>query len=606
MKKTKLITLSVLLIITSGLLIATVWPSLQRDVNLPKPALVGKYAADSVIEHQRIADELMPKNVTLAEISQILWGMQGITRGSGFRTAPSASAISPLELYVVHGGASDLETGFYKYLPERNGLERISTQAALPGDLGAQLLSNLNTFVIIAGSYDQTVQSYGDRGYLYVDLEIGHIVDNAILQLNALNSITTPVYDFSQSGLQQHFGIAETPFVILPLGNPTTPIQLERVEATGNKSFEEALSRRRSTRDYLEGSIPSADIAELFGPSFNNSFSRDISQKLVFHLVAEHIDGVEPGLYHFTNESSLVLQRSGYLLDDLKGATISGAAIGRGQAALVISMKQTDLALLAEDSFLYRKAIHEIGLITQNFLIKCSELGLGTVTIGGFEPLEVARVLGQTDEIEPVYILPIGITPEYAGDKPGVELTNIGTLLGFAAFALFVLVYFSTLKAIRGYLRKKYGPFHMYLGLISTIFMIMHYLIMHGQAETMLDLFHPVSYINGLVHLFQFGFRMPLGMPDGGHFSANLAILAMSATTIMGILMSLKRVKKKRVLLKIHNSALVLAMLFMIAHIFLNSIVFGSNPNLFLLINAIIFEVYLVIRIASDKRKRRL
>lgn len=612
MKKLKLIFVSILFIVTLGMLITSVWPNFQKDVNLPKPNLAGEYTADSVIEYQLIADELISKNVTLDEISQILWGMQGITRGSGFRTAPSASAISPMELFVVHGGVSDLKKGFYKYLPKQNSLEIISTKSDLPSNLiqeNSKLMSSLNnidTFIIIAGSYDQTVQSYGERGYLYVDLEVGHIIDNAILQLVALNSITNPIYNFQQLELQQHFDITKKPFVILPIGDLSNQVQLNQIKTTDNKSFEEALSNRRSTRDYLEGFIPLGDITELLELSFNNSFSINISQNLEFHLIAENVDGLESGLYlvNFATDnqfgkSLLVLQKSGFLLDTLKSSTISGAAIDRAQAALVISMKQNDLELQSSNPFLYRKKIYEIGLVTQNFLIKCSELGLGTVTIGGFEPSKVAQVLNKTGEIEPVYIMPIGITPEYAGEKPGIELTKIGKLLGFVSFGIFVLVYFATLKPIRKFLGKKYRQLHIYLGILSVVFMNIHYLIMHGQVKTILNLINPVSYVNGVIHFFQFGFHIPLGKPDFGYFSANIAILFMNLTILTGIMLLFKSIKKRRLILKIHKIIVNIVLLFMIFHIFLNSIVFGSNPNMFLLINALIFEVYLLIRIIN-------
>ncbi|HSB55457.1 MAG TPA: hypothetical protein VLD58_13940, partial [Gemmatimonadales bacterium] len=54
---------------------------------------------------------------SLEEVSQLLWAAQGITDEHGYRTAPSAGALYPLEIYLLVGAVDGLETGTYKYLP---------------------------------------------------------------------------------------------------------------------------------------------------------------------------------------------------------------------------------------------------------------------------------------------------------------------------------------------------------------------------------------------------------------------------------------------------------------------------------------------------------
>lgn len=614
MKKIKLVFLSILCVITSGLLIASVSPNFQTSIYLPKPNLNGISAANSVIAQQHTADELLPKNVTAAEISQILWGMQGITGGNGFRSAPSASAISPMQLYVAHGGTSDLPPGVYKYLPKQNSLEKIS---ALPATVIQdnvtldQTLRGIKTFVIVVGAYDRTVANYGDKGYLYVDLEVGHIVGNGILQLNALDMVTKPVYDFDSSAFQRVLGIAETPFVVLPIGSPMTQTQLEPVQAAG-KSFEQALAGRRSIRDYLQGTIPFNDIAKLIAPSFNNMLTFEIAKNLEFHIVAENVGGIESGIYTLklepnkpVDESLLVLYKRGHFLSDLQNATISGAAIGGSQVSIVVSLKQNYVDTLKNNPMLLRQARYQVGMLTQNFLIQVSNLDLGTVSLGALEPQQVASVLGRAGEIEPIYVLPVGITPEYIGEKAGVQLNNIGTVLGFVACGAFVLAYFGTINPIRRLLRAQYKHFHLIIGIVAVAAMNIHFIIMHGQAKTILDLFSPITYGNGFVYLVQNGFHIPLGMPDAGHFLANLALVAMNVTTVTGILIRLKQVRYKKWLLKTHKVALVSGILFMIVHIYLNSLVFGSNPMVFLLLNGVIYEIYLLSKIIHAPAKQK-
>jgi SagB-type dehydrogenase family enzyme len=58
-------------------------------------------------------------NLTLEDLSGILWSAYGINREAGGRTVPSAFGIYPLKIYVV------MANGIYEYQPEKNELTPI-------------------------------------------------------------------------------------------------------------------------------------------------------------------------------------------------------------------------------------------------------------------------------------------------------------------------------------------------------------------------------------------------------------------------------------------------------------------------------------------------
>ena len=67
------------------------------------PAVTGSSSLEQVIVQRRSARDFDNSALALADIGQLLWSAQGITHPYGWRAAPSAGALYPLELYLVAG-----------------------------------------------------------------------------------------------------------------------------------------------------------------------------------------------------------------------------------------------------------------------------------------------------------------------------------------------------------------------------------------------------------------------------------------------------------------------------------------------------------------------
>jgi len=75
---------------------------------------------EEALARRRSVRQFTPEALSERELSQLLWAAQGITHAEGLRTAPSAGALYPLELYVVSAG------GFYRYKARPHQLIRLS------------------------------------------------------------------------------------------------------------------------------------------------------------------------------------------------------------------------------------------------------------------------------------------------------------------------------------------------------------------------------------------------------------------------------------------------------------------------------------------------
>jgi SagB-type dehydrogenase family enzyme len=163
--------------------------------------------------------------VSLDEAAQLLWAAQGITHSEGLRTAPSAGALYPLEIYFLAGTVASLPAGIYRYEPKLHSLAR-----TVSGDQRRELASaahhqawiaDASAVVVIAAVYRRTRTKYGDRAERYVHIEAGHVAENICLQAVALGLGTTIVGAFADAEVKRLLGLGEEePILLIPVGRP--------------------------------------------------------------------------------------------------------------------------------------------------------------------------------------------------------------------------------------------------------------------------------------------------------------------------------------------------------------------------------------------------
>jgi SagB-type dehydrogenase family enzyme len=232
MKRRIITTLSILIIIAfGGIMFAhfrkqTPQPDEPREkiISLPPPARVSDTSLESALWERRSIREYQDEELSMTEVSQLLWSAQGINRPPKYRTVPSAGALYPLEIYLLVGMVDDLSPGLYRYRPHNHDLEQI-----FPGDKRSQLSSAaLNqemveeapAVIIITAVYERTTVKYGDRGIQYVHMEVGSAAQNVYLQAASLNLGTVFIGAFHDEQVKNTLDLPndETPLAILPIG----------------------------------------------------------------------------------------------------------------------------------------------------------------------------------------------------------------------------------------------------------------------------------------------------------------------------------------------------------------------------------------------------
>lgn len=196
----------------------------KEIVKLPAPRLDGNIPVETALLKRRSVRSYAAKALTLAEVSQLLWSAQGITDSRGFRTAPSAGALYPLEIYIVAGRVQDLPAGVYKYTPHKHELFKILEGDRLAQLCGAALnqssIMQAPLVMVFCAVYERTTGKYGDRGIQYVYMEVGHASQNVCLQAVSLGLGTLTIGAFYDDQVKTviHAMADECPLYIMPIG----------------------------------------------------------------------------------------------------------------------------------------------------------------------------------------------------------------------------------------------------------------------------------------------------------------------------------------------------------------------------------------------------
>jgi SagB-type dehydrogenase family enzyme len=186
---------------------------------LPRVPLAA--SLEEALAQRRSLRDFSDRALTDAEIGTILWAAQGITeKRGGLRTAPSAGATYPLNLYAL------TKAGVALYHPQHEGLETKSATDARPAlaaaCLGQQFVAQAPLVLVITGVPSRIAFRYGERAGKYMDQESGHAAQNALLAATALGMGGVPVGAFHEREVAAALSLpkGEIPLYVVPIGRP--------------------------------------------------------------------------------------------------------------------------------------------------------------------------------------------------------------------------------------------------------------------------------------------------------------------------------------------------------------------------------------------------
>lgn len=195
-------------------------------IDLPLPVLDGAVSLEKALTLRRSVRTYSDEPLSLDELAQLLWSAQGITNDRGFRTAPSAGATFPIEMFVMVNRVEGLKKGIYHHIIDSHQLRFLrETDIAAElarASLSQSMIADGGVVLIFAAEFERTTQRYGERGIRYVYNEIGHVSQNVHLQAAALGLATVVIGAYRDDEVEELLDLGEHLRVLymMPVGKP--------------------------------------------------------------------------------------------------------------------------------------------------------------------------------------------------------------------------------------------------------------------------------------------------------------------------------------------------------------------------------------------------
>jgi len=204
----------------------------DMKIRLKSPGFKKEESLKAILQRRYSCRDFQDRILNLDDVATILWATCGKKQDSvtgATRTAPSAGATYPLELYLVVGknGVDRLKEGLYHYLIDEHTLEMIieadKREELARACLGQYFIKEAPISLIITAKFHRTANHYGKRGERYVYIEAGHAGQNTYLAATNLGLGTVEVGAFTDENVKGLLNLDKDcePLIVMPIGYPS-------------------------------------------------------------------------------------------------------------------------------------------------------------------------------------------------------------------------------------------------------------------------------------------------------------------------------------------------------------------------------------------------
>ncbi|WP_030433602.1 nitroreductase family protein [Allokutzneria albata] len=385
---------------------------------------------------------------------------------------PSAGAIRPCENYVITTEADGLAA--FHVDPARRRCARVAVPHSVTlaaAAAGLPVIPESGAHVVVVVRPWLSMRKYGDRGYLYAQLDAAHLATNLLgvagefgdaelrLRINRgplavllglaescreAHSVVTlrpsgrvvtgvlagwTVVDERQAGR----GARVTPLEaacwaqLAPLldegwTGPSSPVRADTVVAPHERirvsvpfgvgaTWSRASRTRFSSKGFLRETVPADLVADALS-AIQVLLPTDLPAQPGLHvsMLVRRVAGLRPGTYRLTGTGKR------RLVGTLSDALVARLCMGQNHigAASAVVLLHTARGDLVDSRRLLREQVFRAGATAQLLYLGAATAGIGITAVGGFDSAQWAHAARLPGDQEVLYVLALGADDETA------------------------------------------------------------------------------------------------------------------------------------------------------------------------------------------------
>lgn len=196
-------------------------------IALPTASRIHYPLSEAIINRMSCRKNMIPKTISLQDLSDFLYYGYGLNQ-KGFKNAPSAGALYPLDIYVYCANIEVINPGLYYYVSEEHGLKCLSQTKKMEefvhffaDQLIYEIVHHASLYIFITASFLKNIWKYSERGYRFSLIEAGHIAQNLDLIASAKNLSCINIGGFHDAEVNQFLeldGVFDANLYLIGLG----------------------------------------------------------------------------------------------------------------------------------------------------------------------------------------------------------------------------------------------------------------------------------------------------------------------------------------------------------------------------------------------------
>ena len=207
---------SIFLSLVAACMLSGAYAQTLSPIQLKAPEKKAGLSVMETLANRHSTREFSNKNLTLQELSNLLWAANGINRSEkGMRTAPSAMNAQEVDVYVC------MEEGAFLYDAKSNQLQPV-IQEDLRGLVGGKqtFVKNAPVVLLMVSDLSKLPGGNSEQTKLMAAIDAGIVSQNISLACSGLGLITVPRASMDKEALAQKLKLKSTQLLLMnnPVG----------------------------------------------------------------------------------------------------------------------------------------------------------------------------------------------------------------------------------------------------------------------------------------------------------------------------------------------------------------------------------------------------